>query len=190
MNVYCVTRNRSISTATLHTLLNINIRCMMNSLDLNIHFMDSKEPVAKLIEKGQTSVLFLDYGTAIDEATLDCILKNRESFLVFPAPLEGVDWDLFRKKTLAGSKEPVSQRALKFDVDVEGSDLSAFYVGGKKTSRLLREKKLSFPLKNTLEKLKAHGIPYIIYSKAVVTRIYPHECLGNILDVSGVNLEA
>lgn len=188
MNVYCVTRNRSISTATLHTILNINIKCMIHGLDLNIHFMNTRENVSKLVEKGN-SVLFLDFGTALDEETIDYIIKNPEGFYVFPAPLEGVDWEQFRKKTLEGSTEPVYQRGLRFDVDVEGSDLSAFYVGSKKTSRLLRERKISFPISDTLKKLRAHSIPFNIYSKATVTKTYPHECLGNILDVSGVSLE-
>lgn len=188
MNVYCVTRNRSISTATLHTILNINMKCMLNGLDLNIHFMNSRDQVAKLIEKGN-SVLFLDYGTALDDSTIEHIIKNPDGFYIFPTPIEGVDWEQFRKKTLEGSSEPVSQRALRFDVDTDGSDISAFYVGSKKTSRLLRERKISFPVTDTLKKLKAHGIPFTIYSKATVIKTFPHECLGNILDVSGVSLE-
>lgn len=188
MNVYCVTRNRSISTATLHTILNVNIKCMLKGLDLNIHFMNTRDQVARLIEKGQ-QVLFLDFGTALDDGTLDYILQNPEGFYVFPAPLEGVDWEQFKRKTLAGSLEPVSQRALSFDVDREGTDLSAFYVGSKKTARLLRERKISFPVSETLKKLRAHGIPFTIYSEATVTKTFPHECLGNILDVSGVSLE-
>lgn len=188
MNVYCVTRNRTISTATLHTLLNVNIKCMVNGLDLNISFMNTRDAVGKFVEKGQP-VLFLDYGTALDEETLEYIIKNQDAFIVFPTPLEGVDWELFKKKTLEGSKEPVSQRALRFDVDTDGSDLSAFYVGGKKTSRLLKERKITFPLSDTLKKLRAHSIPFTIHTKAVVTKSFPHECLGNILDVSGVSLE-
>lgn len=188
MNVYCVTRNRTISTATLHTLLNVNIKCMLNGIDLNINFMNTREGIGKYVEKG-LPVLFLDYGTALDEETLEYIIKHQDSFLVFPTPLEIVDWESFRKKTLDGSKEPVSQRALKFDVDTDGADLSVFYVGGKKTSRLLKERKISFPLSDTLKKLRAHSIPFIIHTRAVVTKSFPHECLGNILDVSGVSLE-
>ena len=92
---------------------------MVNSLDLNIHFANNREGLGKYVEKGNP-VLFLDYGTSLDEETLETIVKNQDSFLVFPAPLEGVDWELFRKKTLSGSKEPVSQRALRFDVDEIG----------------------------------------------------------------------
>lgn len=187
MNVYCVTRNRALTASTLQTLVNMNVKCMLRNKNLSIHMMDSREGVSKLIEKGET-VLFLDYSASIDEEAMEKCFDAFDGLVVFPGPVEGVDWDQFKRKTLEGSSEPVSQRALKFDIDV-GADPSAFVVGGNKFHRKLRDKKLKFPTKDTLSKLSAHDLHPIVFSKATVTKTFPHECLGNILEVSGVRLD-
>ena len=188
MNVYCITRNRSITASTLQTLVNMNVKCMLRNRDLSIHMMDTRDGLAKLVEKGDT-VLFLDYSTSIDDASMDKCFEEFDGVRIFPGPVEGVDWDQFRRRTLEGVSEPVSQRALKFDVDVPGAEPSAFVVGGKKFFRKLRDKKLKFPIKDTISKLRAFDLHPVVVHTAVVTRSFPHECLGNILEVSGVRLD-
>jgi hypothetical protein len=165
----------------------MNVKCMLRNKNLAIHMMDNRDGVAKLVEKGDT-VLFLDYSTSIDDSAMEKCFTDFDGVVVFPGPVEGVDWDQFKRKTLEDSKEPVSQRALKFDVDV-GADPSAFVVGGNKFHRKLRDKKLKFPTRDTLAKLKAHDLHPVIHSASTVTRTFPHECLGNILEVSGVRLD-
>lgn len=185
MNVYCVTRNRSLTAATLHTLLSMNIKCMQKGKDLGIHFMDDRAGLQKIIDKGDP-VLFLDYSTSVDDQTLESCFEDFDAIRIFPGPVSGVDWDRFRKKTLEGSSEPASQRGLKFDIEV-GQDPCAFVIRGKKTFKKL--KGLKFPDENIIEKLKAKDIHPVICGSATVIRTFPHECLGNILDVSGVTLD-
>lgn len=188
MNVYCITRNRSLTSSTLQTLVNMNVKCMLKNKDLAIHMMDTRDGLAKLVEKGET-VLFLDYSTSIDDASMDKCFEDFDGVRIFPGPVEGVDWDQFRKRTVDGTSEPVSQRALKFDIDIPGTDPSAFVVGGNKFFRKLRDKKIKFPVKDTINKLKVHDLHPVIIPTATVTRSFPHECLGNILEVSGVRLD-
>ena len=187
VNVYCVTKNRTLTAATMHTILTLNIKCMQRGKDLNIHFMPDKSGFNKLIDKDTTTV-FLDYATSLDEPTLESFFEDFDGVRIFPGPVSAVFWDQFKKKTLEGSTEPVSQRGLKFDIDV-GEDPCALVVKGKKTFKKLREKYLKFPTENILEKLRTNDIHPVIYGKAVVTRTFPYECLGNILDVSGVTVD-
>lgn len=187
MNVYCVTRNRALTAATLHTLLNMNIKCMQKGRDLGIHFMHDRSGFHKMIDKDSTAV-FLDYATSVDDDTLDTLFEEFDGVRVFPGPVATVFWDQFKKKTLDGTEEPLHQRGLKFDIDA-GEDPCAFAVKGKKTIKKFKDKNLKFPVENILEKLKANDIHPVIHGKAVVTRTFPYECLGNILDVSGVTVD-
>jgi hypothetical protein len=158
---------------------------MQRGKDLGIHFMDTPAGFQKVIDKGDTCV-FLDYSTSVDDETIDRCFDEFDGIRIFPGPVEGVHWDQFRKRTLDGSTEPVNQRGLKFDIEV-GKDPCAFVISGKKMFKRLRG--LKFPSENIIDKLKKYDIHPVIWSKSTVIRSFPHECLGNILNVSGVSVD-
>ena len=117
--------------------------------------------------------------------------------VVFPSVVEGVDWDMFRKKTEAGSTEPVHQRALNFDTEVgkkiAGTDLydvdmtsaRVWVMDSKPIDKKLRGQ--TFDSYDSLfSKIKTAGIRVAAYTEAIVVRHFTHECLGNILEMPGV----
>lgn len=120
MYVVCVTRNKSIAVTTLHSLMTLGMHAAQRQVSLEYFFVEGLDALPKLVKSGERIVWF-DYGTNLDQDTIPRVFNTMEKdikVIVFPAVIEGVDWDMFRKKTVAGSTEPIHQRALTFDTDV------------------------------------------------------------------------
>lgn len=104
MFVCVVTRNKSIAATTLHALMNIHMYAMYKGLHVDVHFVNDMSGLAKLIKSGER-IIWFDYGTNLDEQSLRKLCEPFEKdakVLVCPSVKEGVDWEMFRKKTLAG----------------------------------------------------------------------------------------
>jgi hypothetical protein len=121
--------------------------------------------------------------------------------IVFPSVVEGVDWDMFRKKTVEGSTEPIHQRALTFDTDVTkkvaGTDLydvektsaRVWVMDSKPIDKKLKsvQKNLSCDsYENLFNQLKTNNLRVVALPSATVIRHFTHKCLGNILEMPGV----
>ena len=206
VHIAAVTRNKSIAGTTLHTMMNMHMQCMVRGHHVEIHFVTDKTSLPKMIKSGER-IMWLDYGTNIDEAS---IIKAIEPFekgvqiLVFPAVKEGIDWDRFVKRTREGSTEPVHQRGLVFDTEVGKKIVDDIYDVTKTSSRVWAmdakpvDKKIRggkvpivLPLTNNeamFECLRKEGIKIGVLSTATVICHYVHECLGNILEASGVQV--
>ena len=120
LHVVAVTRNKSISATSLHTMMNLHMLCMMRGTHLEIHFVDSKATLPKLIKTGER-IFWMDYGTNLNQEILHKVLDPFEKgvqVLVFPSVVEGINWEQFEKKTKAGSTESAAQRGLTFDTEV------------------------------------------------------------------------
>ena len=206
MHVCVVTRNKSLAATTLHSLMNINMYSMMKGIHVDIHFVSDMTGLPKLIKTGER-IIWFDYGTNIDEETLKKLIEPFDKdvkVLVCPSAREGIDWDMFRRKTLAGSKEPAYQRALTFDTDVSKKLDDGLYEVVKTSARVWAmdskpiDKKLrgdKVPVKlptDTYESmfdcLKRLGIRIGAATRANVICHYVHECSGNILETPGVVL--
>ena len=206
MHVCVVTRNKSLAATTLHSLMNINMYSMMKGTHVDIHFVSDMSGLPKLIKTGER-IIWFDYGTNIDEETLKKLIDPFEKdvkVLVCPSVREGIDWDMFRRKTLAGSKEPAYQRALTFDTDVSKKLDDGLYEVVKTSARVWAmdskpiDKKLrgdKVPVKlptDTYESmfdcLKKLGVRIGAATRANVICHYVHECSGNILETPGVVL--
>lgn len=206
MHVCVVTRNKSLAATTLHSLMNINMYSMMKGIHVDIHFVSDMTGLPKLIKTGER-IIWFDYGTNIDEETLKKLIEPFEKdvkVLVCPSAREGIDWDMFRRKTLAGSKEPAYQRALTFDTDVSKKLDDGLYEVVKTSARVWAmdskpiDKKLrgdKVPVKLPTETyesmfdcLKRLGIRIGAATRANVICHYVHECSGNILETPGVVL--
>ena len=206
LHVCMVTRNKSISATSLHTAMNLHMACMQRGMHLEIHFVEDKSSLPKLIKSGER-IFWMDYGTNLNNETLIKVVDPLEkglNVLVFPSVKEGINWDQFVKKTKAGSTEPVGQRGLEFDTTV-GKKLSDNLYELDKTSALVWamdakpvDKKLrggKEPIKLPLDSneamfttLKNIGIKIGVMSEAIVVCHYTHECFGNILEAAGVEL--
>ena len=206
VHVCMVTKNKSVSATTLHSVMNIHMNCMMRGIHLDIAFVNDKAGLPKLIKSGER-IIWFEYGTNLDaDSLVKAILpfdKNLQ-VLVFPAVKEGINWDAFKKKTLAGSSEPANQRGLEFDTltgkklaeslyEVTSTEARVWAMDGKPVDKKIRGGKepIKLPLDSNeamFTTLKNNGIKVGVASEAIVVCHYTHECFGNILEASGVEL--
>ena len=203
MYVVCVTRNKSIAVTTLHSLMTLGMHASHRQVSIEYVFTEGLDALPKLVKMGDRIVWF-DYGTNLDQDSIPRVLSPMEKdirVVVFPSVVEGVDWDMFHKKTVEGSKEPIHQRALTFDTDVAkkvaGTDL---YDVVKTSARVWVmdskpiEKKLKSVQKNLscdsyesmFAQLKSNNLRVVALPSATVIRHFTHKCLGNILEMPGV----
>ena len=182
-----VTKNKAMHTTTLHTAMTLNMLCMVKGIHLNIHFVTDQSGIQKNL-KGCDRLVWLDYGVSVTQGTLEKIL-NSETTTVVPCVTEEVDWEKFRKKTLENSTDPVYQRALKFDIEASPKNeyISGvpriFCIESKAALKKLRDADAKF---STFEHLKKIGLKISVLRSETVTCHYVYECIGNILESSGV----
>jgi len=203
MYVVCVTRNKSIAVTTLHSLMTLGMYGSHQQVPIEYMFVEGLNALPKLVKTGER-ILWFDYGTNLDQDSIPRVLNPMEKdirVIVFPAVVEGVDWDMFRKKTVEGSTEPIHQRALTFDTDVAkkvvGTDLydvvktsaRVWVMDSKPIEKKLKsvQKNLSCDsYENMFAQLKSNNIRVVALPSATVIRHFTHKCLGNILEMPGV----
>jgi len=206
LHICAVTRNKSISATTLHTMMNLHMICMQRGIHLEIHFVEDRSSLPKIIKTGER-LFWMEYGTNLNNEILSKVVEPFEKgvqVLVFPAVKEGIDWGSFEKKTKAGSKEPAGQRGLQFDTTVgkkladglyecETTSARVWAMDTKPVDKKIRGGKEIIKLPNEPEqmfkKLKDIGIKVGVATEAIVVCHFVHECFGNILEASGVRLE-
>ena len=203
-----MTRNKSISATTLHTMMNLHMLCMQKGQHLEVHFVEDRSTLPKLIKTGER-LFWMDYGTNLNNEILYKVVDPFEKgvqVVVFPSVKEGINWDQFTKKTKDGSSEPAGQRGLTFDTEVgrkladglyecENTNARVWAMDTKPVDKKLRGGKepIKLPLEGPPEvmfkTLKNIGIKIGVMSEAIVVCHFVHECFGNILEASGVRLE-
>ena len=206
IHVCAETKNKSISATTLHTMMNLHMLCMMRGIHLEIHFVEDKSGLAKLIKSGDR-IFWMEYGTNLNNEILHKVVEPFEknlNVLVFPSVKEGIDWDAFAKKTRAGINESPGQRGLSFDTTVGKKISNGLYECDKTSARVWAmdakavDKKLrggkdqiKLPIdtnENMFGLLDKIGVKIGVASEAVVVCHFVHECFGNILEAAGVDL--
>jgi len=205
LHVVCTTRNKSISSTTLHTLMNVHVACMMRGVHIEIHFVPDKTTLPKLIKTGER-LFFMDYGTNLNNEILEKIFEPMDKYnvLVFPTVKEGINWEKFAKRTIEGTKEPACQRGLEFDTEV-GKKISpgiydcvktsarVWLMDAKPVDKKLRggKENLQLPVADEgimFARLQQIGVKIAVASEAMVVCHFVHECFGNILEAAGVSL--
>jgi hypothetical protein len=207
LHICMETRNKSISATTLHTAMNLHGLCMMRGQHIEIHFVEDKSTLPKVIKTGER-IFWMEYGTNLNN---EILLKAVDPFekgvqvLVFPSVREGINWEQFEKKTKAGSLESAAQRGLTFDTEVGKKLADGLYECTKTSARVWAmdakavDKKLrggkvpiALPLDNNekmFDTLAKTGLKIGVASEAIVVCHFVHECFGNILEAAGVKLE-
>lgn len=199
-----VTKNKALHTTTLHSAMNLNILCMSKNINLEIQFVTDRSQLQKCMKTSCERLLWIDYGVSIDMDALKRLAVDDfpEGYKVLTAPcvLEGVDWEMFKKKTLEGSNEPVNQRGLKFDTVTEPAsskklrdtladfvssttDCRVFCMDCKAVLKKLRDSDTQF---KSFEHLKKLGVKIGVLRSCPVLCHYVYESIGNILESSGV----
>ena len=207
LHICMETRNKSISATSLHTAMNLHGLCMIHGFHIEIHFVEDKSTLPKLIKSGER-IFWMEYGTNLNNEILTKAIEPFDkgvNVLVFPSVREGINWDQFEKKTRAGSLESVGQRGLTFDTEVGKKLTDGLYECTKTSARVWAmdakpvDKKLrggktnvNLPVDNNekmFDVLAAIGLKIGVASEAVVVCHFVHECFGNILEAAGVKLE-
>ena len=207
-HVCAVTRNKAMHATTLHTIMNIHMYCMVKGHHLEIHFLKDRSSVQKFMKTGVERLIFMDYGVSIDNESVykACGPFDKYHILVLPSVREGINWDRFRKETLKGSTEEVSQRGLEFDTvldrkigdslyTIKSTDAVAWAMDVKPVDKKCRTPK-GVSIKLSTESAEAffsdmekYGVKICALTSAKCTIHFTHECFGNILESAGVNLE-
>jgi hypothetical protein len=201
------TRNKSISATTLHTAMNLHGLCMLRGIHIEIHFVEDKSTLPKIIKTGER-IFWMEYGTNLNNEILSKVIDPFDkgvNVLVFPSVREGINWEQFEKKTRAGSLESAGQRGLTFDTEVGKKLADGLYECAKTSARVWAmdakpvDKKIrggktnvNLPLDNNekmFDVLSAIGLKIGVASEAIVVCHFVHECFGNILEAAGVKLE-
>lgn len=202
VTVGVVTKNKALNTTTLHSVMTLNMICMSKNIDLDIQFLQDRTNIHKLI-KNCDRFVFLDYGVSIGQDVIQKLgtddFPDGYKALVVPCVIGEINWEQFKKKTLEGSHEPVNQRGLVFDVVTEpapkkygdslydfvssSTDCRVFALDSKGILKKLRDVDSQF---KSFEHLKKIGVKIGVLRSAPVTCHYVYECIGNILDSSGV----
>jgi hypothetical protein len=183
--------------------MTIGMHAAQRQVPIEYMFVEGLDALPKLVKTGERIVWF-DYGTNLDQDSIPRVIAPMEKdvrVIVFPSVVEGVDWDMFRKKTVAGSTEPIHQRALMFDTDVTkkvvGTDLydvdktsaRVWVMDSKPIDKKLKsvQKNLSCDSYESLfNQLKTNNLRVVALPSATVIRHFTHKCLGNILEMPGV----
>ena len=167
---------------------------------------DAHAKQAMIINKLKSGdrLLFIEFGVHVDDKTLEAVLTPKYDGIVFPGPKPGINWDLFRQKSIQDSTEPTGQYGTDFDTDlgvkvaesiykVKSTDPKAWVVDCKTCVRSLKSKKshdVSLPTlrRDMFCKLIDGGMKIYAYTGAKLTITYPHECISNILESAGVSV--
>ena len=203
-----VTRSKSCSVKTLHTVLRINITCMQKGVDNEISYVDDdpflKAETIQRYMKSHDRIIFVDFGISMDEKSIaQCFEKyDNVGCLVFPGVKEGVDWELFKSKIKNDSSEPVEQMGLNFDTDVsmkisddiyrvKSTQSKAWFMNTKNTIKSITDKKSGKWAVNPkmFEKFIDQGVRIYAFTAAKLTLTYTHECISNILNAAGVRID-
>jgi len=198
ITIVAIVSSKSIHCSTLNSILHINMHCIKNNTQVSVHYITDISGLKRYL-KHSDRLIFFDYGSNINS---DCIptmcgpMPKGYQVMVFPAVKEGIDWELFKRKTLAGSKEPAEQRGLSFDTTVD-KQFGEYLWSVEKTEpqvwtmdvKPVTKKATNIPLDNTLfAALKTQGIKICACTAARCTQTYIHKCVANILETSGISV--
>lgn len=197
-----ITRNKSAAVKTLHSLLRLNIICVDNRINNRILFADDRIPNRRAILQKQLKhadrILWIEYGVYIDDESLKQVIHSDWAWhgIVFPCVTEGIDWDMFKKNI--DSAEPISQKGLNFDTQVDKKIRDSFYsvvktdpkcwcIDTKHFLKNFKKDKLPPEMSILFTELADTKFKTVAYTGARLVVMYPHECVGNILNAAGVS---
>ena len=202
-----VTRSKSCHVKTLHGVLRLNIKCLQKSINNQIVYVNDdpfeKADVIQKCMKTHDRIIFIDFGIGVDTDSIDQCFEKHENVgcLVFPGVMEGVDWDIFKKKIKENSTEPVSQMGLHFDTElgmkisndiyrVTSTNARAWMMNTKNVIKNIKEKKTgSWKIHPKMfEKFKEKNVRIYAFTAAKLIMTYTHECVSNILNAAGVKV--
>jgi hypothetical protein len=204
-----VTRGKSCHVKTLHTILRFNILCIQTGdIQNEVVFTDEdpfeKSEVIHKFLKTHDRIFFIDFGIHVDDNSMKIVLDKNEGHgvVVFPGVREGINWVMFKEKVRAESKEPAEQMGLEFDTEVstrvseniwniKSTAAKSWVLMCKPVLKQIKDKrsgtyKIHPKLDAMFSKFKEYGVKIVAFTAAQLIQTYSHECIGNIVNSSGV----
>jgi hypothetical protein len=207
ITVAAFSRSKAIHCTTMHTIMNIHMFCMIKNIHMDVHFLRDRASLTKLF-KNTDRLIVLEYGSSLNQECIGTMcgpMPPSYNVMVFPAVKEGINWEMFKKKTAEGSSEPAHQRGLDFDTvldkqigeslwTVKSTEAMVWCMDTKQVDKKSRGAKDSVKLpvdspKEFFDTLLKLGIKMCACSAAKCTVHYTHECISNIMESAGVNVQ-
>jgi hypothetical protein len=207
--------NHQIAVRTLSVLIGLTTQLTKQGVDWEVNYSsndseDKREWVLQGLKKYDTLVFF-DHGTSFDlRPLLSTPWQKACSMLIIPSLKNVIDWERFKETCTEDLQEPLGQRALVFDTQVNekkpipgpgtqlypvtNSDARVFLLDCKQVLRKLKDKKGNFiqvPLKSTewTRFLKERGVQIAAAVDIPCTNTIAHKCVSGLGKSNGLRID-
>ena len=207
--------NHQIAVRTLSVLIGLTTQLTKQGVDWEVNYSsndseDKREWVLQGLKKYDTLVFF-DHGTSFDLRPLLATPWQKVcSMLIIPSLKNVIDWERFKEVCTKDIEEPLGQRALVFDTQVNekkpipgpgtqlypvtNSDARVFLLDCKQVLRKLKDKKGNFiqvPLKSTewVRFLKERSVQIAAAVDIPCTNTIAHKCVSGLGKSNGLRID-
>ena len=207
--------NHQIAVRTLSVLIGLTTQLTKQGVDWEVNYSsnDSEDKRAWVLQglKKYDTLVFFDHGTSFDlRPLLSTPWQKACSMLIIPSLKNVIDWDRFKDVCTKDMEEPIGQRALVFDTQVNekkpipgpgtqlypvtNSDARVFLLDCKQVLRKLKDKKGNFiqvPLKSTewTRFLKERGVQIAAAVDIPCTNTIAHKCVSGLGKSNGLRID-
>ena len=207
--------NHQIAVRTLSVLIGLTSQLTKQGVPWEVNYSsnDSEDKRAWLIKslKKYDTLVFFDHGTSFDlRPLLATPWQQACSMLIIPSLKKTLDWTRFKETCTLEIEEPLEQRALNFDTEVNekkpiqapgtqlypvtNSDARVFLLDCKQVIRKLKDKKGNFiqvPLKSTewVRFLKERGVQIAAAVDIPCTNTIAHKCVSGLGKSNGLKID-
>jgi len=207
--------NHQIAVRTLSVLIGLTTQLTKQGVEWEVNYSsndseDKREWVIQGLKKYDTLVFF-DHGTSFDlRPLLSTPWQKACSMLIIPSLKNIIDWERFKEVCNKDMEEPLGQRALIFDTEVNekkpipgpgtqlypvtNSDARVFLLDCKQVLRKLKDKKGNFiqvPLKSTewTRFFKERGVQIAAAVDIPCTNTIAHKCVSGLGKSNGLRID-
>ena len=207
--------NHQIAVRTLSVLISLTAQLTRQGVPWEINYSsnDSEEKRVYFMNglKKYDTMIFLDYGTSFDiRPLLETPWQKVCSMMIIPSLKKTLDWERFKETCTKDLQEPLTQRALAFDTQVNekkpipgpgtalysvtNSDAKVFFVDCKIVLRKLKDKKgniIQVPLKSTewVRFLKERSVQVAAAVDIPCTNTIAHKCVSGLGKSSALRID-
>jgi len=207
--------NHQIAVRTLSVLIGLTTQLTKQGVPWEVNYSsnDSEDKRDWFIQslKKYDTLVFFDHGTSFDLRPLLMTPWQKEcSMLIIPSLKKNVDWKRFKETCALEIEEPLGQRALNFDTEVNenkpikgpgtqlypvtNSDARVFLLDCKQVLRKLKDKKGNFiqvPLKSTewVRFLKERGVQIAAAVDIPCTNTIAYKCVSGLGKSNGLRID-
>jgi len=207
--------NHQIAVRTLSVLIGLTSQLTKQGVPWEVNYSsnDSEDKRSWLIQslKKYDTMVFFDHGTSFDlRPLLTTPWQQACSMLIVPSFKKMIDWNRFKETCTLEIEEPLEQRALIFDTEVNekkpipgpgtqlypvtNSDARVFLLDCKQVLRKLKDKKGNFiqvPLKSTewVRFFKERGVQIAAAVDIPCTNTIAHKCVSGLGKSNGLRID-